>query len=148
MDVFTHITAYHWIALGLILLTAELLGAAGFLLGAAVAAFAMGTIMWLVPELGLVWQLGGYVGVAIMATLVYFKVFRKTQLNQARPLLDRQAKRLIGHKFELADDVELGTTRVQIGDTLWRVETEAPLPKGTLVEVVDAKRMSLVIAAI
>lgn len=148
MDVFTHITAYHWIALGLILLTAELLGAAGFLLGAAVAAFAMGTIMWLVPELGLVWQLGGYVGVAIMATLVYFKVFRKTQLNQERPLLDRQAKRLIGHKFELADDVELGTTRVQIGDTLWRVETEAPLPKGTLVEVVDAKRMSLVIAAI
>lgn len=148
MDVFTHITAYHWIALGLILLTAELLGAAGFLLGAAVAAFAMGTIMWLVPELGLVWQLGGFVGVAIMATLVYFKVFRNTQLNQERPLLDRQAKRLIGHKFELADDVELGTTRVQIGDTLWRVETEAPLPKGTLVEVVDAKRMSLVIAAI
>jgi membrane protein implicated in regulation of membrane protease activity len=148
MDVFTHITAYHWIALGLILLTAELLGAAGFLLGAAVAAFAMGTIVWLVPELGLVWQLGGFVGVAIMATLVYFKVFRNTQLNQERPLLDRQAKRLIGHKFELADDVELGTTRVQIGDTLWRVETEAPLPKGTLVEVVDAKRMSLVIAAI
>ena len=30
MDLFTTITPYHWFALGLLLLTAEMLGAAGF----------------------------------------------------------------------------------------------------------------------
>ena len=45
MEIFTTITAYHWLALGLILLTAEVLGTAGFLLGAAVAALGMGVVL-------------------------------------------------------------------------------------------------------
>ena len=51
MDFFTSLTPYHWIALGLLLLVAEMLGASGFLLGAAVAALAMGAVTWIAPEL-------------------------------------------------------------------------------------------------
>ena len=47
MEILTNITAYHWIALALILLTAEMLGASGFLLGAAAAAFGMGALVQL-----------------------------------------------------------------------------------------------------
>ncbi len=147
MDMFTNITAYHWLALGLLLLIGEVLGTAGFLLGAAVAALGMGVVLWLVPELSFGWQLVIYAIAAVAATLLYFQVFRDAQSEPARPLLNKRAKRLVGHQFKLEEDIELGEGKVQIGDTLWHVKSESPLTKGTLVEVVDTDRMQLVIAA-
>ena len=148
MEIFTNITAYHWIALALILLTAEMLGASGFLLGAAAAAFGMGALVFLIPDMGVPLQLTIYAIGAIIATILYFQLFREAQAQPARPLLNKRARRLIGHQFELEKDVDLGTTRIQIGDTMWKVESEGPIPKGTRVEVVDTNRMSLVIAAV
>ena len=52
MEIWTDLGAWHWLALGLTLLIAEALGAAGFLIGAAVAAFAMAIVMWMVPDAG------------------------------------------------------------------------------------------------
>ena len=147
MELFTNITAYHWIALALILLTAEMLGASGFLLGAAAAAFGMGALVWMFPEMGVAMQLTIYAIGAIIATILYFQLFRDAQAKPARQLLNKRARRLIGHQFELEADVDLGTTRIQIGDTMWKVESERPIAKGTRVEVVDTNRMSLVIAA-
>ena len=147
MDIFTTVTAYHWIALGLILLTAEMLGAAGFLLGAAAAALCMGAVMFLFPDISLAWQLVYYAIGAVVATVLYFQLFRDAQDKPARPLLNKRAQRLIGHQFKLEDDIELGKGKVQIGDTFWHVQAEEPLAKGTLVEVVDTHRMELIIAA-
>ena len=92
-------------------------------------------------------QLTIYAIGAIIATIVYFQLFRDAQEHPARPLLNKRARRLIGHQFELAEDVELGSARIQIGDTMWKVQSDTPLAKGTRVEVVDTNRMSLVIAA-
>jgi membrane protein implicated in regulation of membrane protease activity len=147
MEIFTEITAYHWVALGLILLTAEMLGASGFLLGAAAAAFAMGVVAWIVPGLSIPIQLAIYGAGATVLTIVYFQLFRDAQKKPARPLLNKRAKRLIGHQFKLDKAVELGSAKVQIGDTLWTVESEEELTEGTLVEVIDTHRMSLKIAA-
>ncbi len=146
MDIFT-LTPYHWIALGLILLMAEMLGAAGFLLGAAAAALCMGAVLFLFPELALGWQLLYYAIGAILATVLYFQLFRDAQSRPARPLLNQRAERLVGHQFRLEEDIELGKGKVQIGDTFWHVKASEPLSKGTLVEVVDTHRMALVIVA-
>jgi membrane protein implicated in regulation of membrane protease activity len=147
MDIFNPITAYHWIALGLLLLTAEVLGTAGFLLGAAVAALGMGIGLWLLPDMSVSMQIIGYVIGAVAATVLYFQLFRDAQMQPARPLLNNRARRLVGHQFKLENDIEFGEGKVQIGDTFWQVRTDTPLSKGTLVEVTDTQRMLLVIAA-
>ena len=147
MDMLTTITPYHWFALGLLLLTAEMLGTAGFMLGAGVAALGMGVVVWLAPDLGVSLQVLLYVISALVATFIYFRVFRDAQKAEGRSLLNRRASRLSGHQFELDTDVSTGVAKVQIGDTLWKVRSDAPLARGTLVEVIDAKQMSLVIAA-
>jgi len=146
MDLFTSITPYHWFALGLLLLTAEMLGAAGFLLGAAAAALGMGALVWMSPDMAASTQIMIYSVVAVAATIVYFRLFRDAQKHQGRPLLNKRAKRLIGHQFKLEDDIDLGHAKIQIGDTLWRVKTNAVIPKNTVVEVIDARRMTLIIA--
>lgn len=147
MDLFNSITPYHWLAFGLLLLTAEMLGAAGFLLGAAAAAIGMGALLWFVPDMSVAMQIVIFSAMAIAATIVYFRLFRDAQKHQGRPMLNKRARRLIGHQFKLDQDVELGHAKIQIGDTLWRVKSDQVLSEGTLVEVVEARRMTLVIAA-
>ena len=147
MEIFNAITPYHWAALGLILLTAEMLGAAGFLIGAAVAAFAMAALTFMVGDLGGIAQLTLYSISAIVATTVYFRVFRDAQIAAQPNELNQVTDRLIGHTFELDQDIGAGNQKIQIGDTLWRVRCDEALPKGALVEVIEARKMSLVIAA-
>jgi membrane protein implicated in regulation of membrane protease activity len=143
MDLFMSLSAVHWFALGLILLAAEALGAAGFLIGAAVAALANGVIVWLFPGLSPGVQLIVFAVGAIVATYVYFQMFRDAQRHDDTPPINERAASLIGHQFELAADVTHGEGRVQIGDTFWKVASDEDLSAGTLVEVEDADNMTL-----
>lgn len=138
MDIFADITIYHWLVLGLVLLTAEILGASGFLLGAAMAAFGMSAVLWIAPELHIGWQIVIYAGGTVVLTILYQQLFRDAQKTPVRPLLNHRTKRLLGHQFELEEDIQTGQGKVQIGDTLWTVETAEPISKGTRVEVVGA----------
>jgi membrane protein implicated in regulation of membrane protease activity len=140
------INAYHWLALGLILFAAEALGAAGFLLGAAAAALVIGLVTFMFPELGLATQFVLYAIVAITATALYLKVFRDEQEVEVDEL-NHRARSLIGHEFDLADAIPSGASRIQIGDTFWRVESDESLEPGTRVRVVSADAMSLRVAA-
>ena len=88
MEIFTTITAYHWIALGLLLLTAEVLGTAGFLLGAAVAALGMGLALWLVPDMSVAWQLVIYAIGALAATLLELPVDVAEAVDGDAPVLE------------------------------------------------------------
>jgi membrane protein implicated in regulation of membrane protease activity len=136
------INAYHWLALGLILFAAEALGAAGFLLGAGAAALVIGLLTLLVPELGLTLQLSLYAGVAITATFLYLKVFRQEQ-EENPDSLNQRAQQLIGCEFDLAEALPNGESRIQIGDTFWRVNSDSNLAEGTRVRVAAADAMSL-----
>lgn len=146
MEWLTDLTAYHWFALGLILFAAEALGAAGFLLGAAAGALTLGMLTLVAPELSLSAQLGVYALVSVLATVLYLKVFAEVQ-DDREDALHRRAAGLIGQEFDLAQPVPSGESRLQIGDTLWRVRTDRALDAGTRVRVVEADTMSLRIAA-
>ncbi len=133
-----------WLAFGVALLAAEALGASGFLIGAAVAAIAQAILVWLMPELSLVSQIVIYAITAVIATVVYFQVFRDVQADDDTPPINARTARMTGTIFTLDEDIER-TGRVQIGDTYWKVETPTAIPAGTEVEVTSTKGMALVI---
>lgn len=147
MDILLPITPYHWLALGLILLGAEMLGAAGFLIGAGVAAFAMAFIVWLVPELPVTLQILTFAFAASVATVSYFHLFKDMRRREETNALNAASQRLLGHHFTLTEDLELGMGKVQIGDTLWKVSAATPLSRGTRVAVIDTDVQHLTIAA-
>ncbi len=147
MEWLTEITAYHWIALGLILFSAEALGAAGFLLGTAAAALVVGLLVLAIPGLNLAGQFTLFALVAMAASYLYLKVFRDEQAAVPDEL-NHRAESLIGKEFELNAALQNGGGRVQIGDTYWRVQTDADLAKGTRVRVVDADAMRLTVNAV
>ena len=148
MEFFTPLTAYHWFALGLILLAAEALGTAGFLIGAAVGALANGVLVWLLPELSAGWQLASFALASILASGVYFQVFRDAQARDDGPPINQRAASLIGHRFTLGEPLGYGKGRVQIGDTFWSVTANQELNAKTNVTVIGVDGMTLQVAPI
>ena len=148
MESLLSLTVYHWFALGLLLFAAEALGAAGFLLGAAAAALATGIVVWFVPEMAAGSQLTLFAIGSVLATYLYFKVFRQAQDDEPDLSINQRTASLLGHRFELTDTLETGTGRVQIGDTFWRVECDRPIGAGTRVEVVSTEGMSIRLAPV
>jgi membrane protein implicated in regulation of membrane protease activity len=148
MDGLLQLSGYHWLVLGLILLGAEVLGAAGFLLGTAIAALVTGVVVFIAPELAAGWQLVLFAVVALIASYLYLGVFRELQNEAPTPELNQRAASLVGHQFELKEAFSHGSGQVQIGDTYWQAETAGDLAPGTRVEVVAAEPMKLQLAPV
>jgi membrane protein implicated in regulation of membrane protease activity len=148
MDTIFTLTVYHWLVLGLMLLGAEALGAAGFLLGAGIAALVIGVIVFIMPELSTGLQLVLFAVTAVAASYLYLQLFRQAQEDDGAPELNQRAGSLIGHRFELAEPLFDGNGRLQIGDTFWQVSCEEDLSPGTRVEVIAADAMHLRLARV
>lgn len=139
MEFLESITTLHWFLLGLGLLAAEALGCGGFLLGAAVAALANSLILWVFPDLGVTTSLVIFCIGSVLATAVYYRLFKQEQDDHPGPTLHNRAHSMIGHRFSLATPVLHGHGRIQIGDTFWKVIANEDLDEGMEVEISRAK---------
>lgn len=137
-----------WLTVAIVLFIAEVLGAAGFLVGAAVAALAMAALTYFVSDLGIAAQIFVYAVVAVIATLVYFKFFRATEPSN-RDVLPKRSQMMVGRRFTLGEKLAAGTEiRVQLGDSMWVVTSTNDIDMGTEVEVVDSDTMRLQVATV
>lgn len=145
---FEVITTWHWLTLAIVLLILEVLGTGGFLLGIAVAAFGMSGVVALdlFPE----WQhqLLVFSLLAVVFTLLYWKVFRGFNDKSSEPLLNDRAAQLIGRRLILEDALVGGQGRIRVGDTLWKAEAEEELEAGAKVEIFGSEGMTLKIRLI
>lgn len=132
-----------WLTVAIVLFIAEVLGASGFLVGAAVAALALAALTLIVQDLGLATQISTYALVAVISTVVYFRFFKTTEPSN-RDLLPKRAQMMIGRRFTLDEKLAAGTElRVQIGDSMWVVTSIRDIDKEVEVEVVDCEAMRL-----
>lgn len=137
-----------WLAIAVLLLIAEVLGTSGFLLGAAVAAFVMTALVFLVPGMGIGMQIFIYAVISVIATVIYFKFFRATQPPNEDELPSR-AEAMLGRRFKLEESISAGNeTRIQIGDSMWVISSLSDIAEGVEVEVVDCDSMRLQVATL
>ena len=126
MDTLLHlleaVTIWHWLALGILLLTLEIAVGTFDLLWVAVAAFTTALLSLVAPQLLGAWQgqlvIFGVVAVAfvIMGRTV-FKGLRRAPLSH--PNINDRTATMIGLHARAAGAFEAGSGRVKIGDTMW-----------------------------
>ena len=97
-----------WLTIAIVLFIAEVLGAAGFLVGAAVAALALAALTYFVADLGIAAQIFIYAVVAVIATLVYFRFFRATEPSNS-DTLPKRSQMMVGRRFTLGEKLAAGT---------------------------------------
>lgn len=137
-----------WLTIAIVLFIAEVLGAAGFLVGAAVAALALAALTYFVADLGIAAQIFIYAVVAVIATLVYFRFFRATEPSNS-DTLPKRSQMMVGRRFTLGEKLAAGTEiRVQLGDSMWVVTSARDIDMGAEVEVVDSDAMRLQVATV
>jgi|TARA_B110000090_G_scaffold16285_1_gene16278 membrane protein implicated in regulation of membrane protease activity len=145
IEFFEAMQFWHWILLAIVLIAGEALGAAGFLLGAVMAALELALISYIWPDLTWQQQLSLFAVLALLCSVWFWYRFKNFNQTSAQPQLNARAAQLVGREFALTQTMKGGQGKIQVGDTLWRVEATTNLPVGTQIKVTGHRDMVLLI---
>jgi membrane protein implicated in regulation of membrane protease activity len=145
IEFFEAMQFWHWIILAIVLIAGEALGAAGFLLGAVMAAFELALISYIWPDMSWQKQISLFAVLALLCSVWFWYRFKSFNQETDLPKLNDRAAQLIGREFALTQEMTGGQGKMQVGDTLWRVESETNLAAGTQVKVTGSREMVLLI---
>ena len=109
---------WFWLALGLLLATAEIAVPGVFLIWMAGAALITGLVVWLLP-IGWPLQIVLFAALAILAVLTARRYLREHPVSSADPLMNRRADRLTGQTAIVTEAIAGGTGRIHLGDSEW-----------------------------
>lgn len=143
MGVFETFEPWHWLVLGFVLLSLEALGASGFLIGAAVAAFLQWIVTLVFPDLSWQHQLELYAFNALVLTVLYWKFLRRFNQTTDAKNLNNRAAQFIGRSYPVYKAIDHGVGKVKIGDALWKVKADRDAPVGAVVKVIASEGMTL-----
>ena len=145
MDFLTSLQPWHWLIVGFLFLGLEALGSGGFLLGSALGGLLLALVLWLAPGMSWGAQLILFGVSSLVFTVAYWKFFRKVNEQTDRAQLNDRAGQLVGRVVDLQDTLKHGQGRVQIGDTLWKVQASETIEAGSQVVVVGTDGMTLLV---
>ena len=134
---------WHWIVLALVLLSFEALGMGGFMIGSAVSAVAIATVIWLNPEMSWPTQVILFGAGSLLFTYAYWRFFKKINDQTDAPELNNRALTLVGLTITLEHDIPVGLSRLQIGDTRWEVDASQEVSRGAKIVIKGAQGMRL-----
>jgi hypothetical protein len=102
-------------------------------------------ISYIWPDLSWQKQISLFAVLALLCSVWFWYRFKSFNQTTDQPELNDRAAQLIGREFALTHEMTGGQGKMQVGDTLWRVESENNLSAGTQVKVVGSRDMVLVI---
>ena len=119
-------TAWHWLALALILLSLEMMLGTFDLLWVSIAAGLTSLFAAVAPDSMAGWQ-GQLIFFAIAATALFVTgrtVFRRMRENvEEHPTLNKRMAGTVGQRGVVAEDFSGGLGRVKLGDTVWSAQS-------------------------
>jgi membrane protein implicated in regulation of membrane protease activity len=142
IDALQHLQFWHWLALGLGLLLAELVTGSTYLLWPAVAAWITGLALMV---FGVTWPVQLIVfALATVALLLFARPLVKNRLLMGPDTdLNEPGRQLIGARAIAAQSFANGEGRVRLGDTEWRAVSAEPLAAGDEVVIVSVEGTTL-----
>ncbi len=140
-------TAWHWLAIGLVLIASEALIPGFILMWFGIGAVATGIALWLSPEMYWHWQLIIFAVVSVAALLLWRIRLQKHPTLTEQPGLNARSGHYLGREFISPDGISNGIGRVVIGDTSWRV-AGPDCAAGSTVKVVGVDGATLLVETI
>ncbi|MEY2343629.1 NfeD family protein [Proteus mirabilis] len=133
--------ALFWLCLGVLLLIAEMLGTAGYLLWSGMAALCVALIAWILP---IGWPIQGILfALLTVISAILWRIWLKRKSYQRSRKPKPKSHQLIGIKAVLLSDTENGFSRIKLADGSWRVYSDTPLKAGDTVKVIAIDGITL-----
>lgn len=135
------IEPYHWLALGLVLLVAEMFTGTMHLLWPAIAAGVTGLVAFILPTGGLT-ELAIFAAVEV-GLVIFGAPFAQKLRSGGSPNLNERGQSLIGVRGAAAEAFINGVGAVKIQDTVWRAVSDDAIVAGAAVDVVGVDGATL-----
>ena len=116
-----------WLAIGLILGSAEMLVPGVFLIWLAGAAIITGLVAWMLP-VGLPVQIVLFAVLSMASVFIGRRYLRDNPIHDADPLMNRRGARLVGDTATVTVAIDGGTGRIRHGDSEWLAKGEDAVP--------------------
>lgn len=131
------LTWWHWWIVAAVLAAAETFIPGALAIWFAAAALLLGAVLLVLP---IPWQLQLVLfgALSVVATMLWWRYGRAKVDESTQPTLNQRGQQYIGRILPLAEPIEGGTGKVELGDTVWLVNG-ADAPAGTRVKVVGVK---------
>lgn len=143
MEWFSTWSLWHWLILGFVLLTAELLLPGVFLLWWGLAAIVIAGVMAMFPSLSLTALAISYAVLALILSVTWWKYqHNKDKVDQSKSSLNQRDQAMLGAKGTVQEIAVNGIGRGYFGDTTWRIQGN-DLAVGDLVEVERVEGITL-----
>ncbi len=127
---------WHWLILGLILITIEMLVPSFFALLIGLAAIVTGGMVYFYPALSWEYQTIIFAALSIINVVAWQRFYLRNPIATDDPLLNRRGEQYIGRVITLQAPIEDGHGKIRIDDSTWKVSGK-DCPAGTKVKIID-----------
>lgn len=134
-QLFSHITMWHWIALGALFVIAEIFVSGFVLLWFGIASIIVGVLVGVFSGMGWELQLSIFAITSVASIVAWFKFVGNRSPESDRPELNNKSAQYLNRIFSLEEPIINGIGKVKVGDSLWRVSGE-DAPVGSTVKVI------------
>ncbi|MEF2507312.1 NfeD family protein [Vibrio mimicus] len=148
IELLSQLNFWHWLAFGLILLAAELLGTAGYFLWLGLSALLVGVLLTVMP---MGWQLQwlAFASFSLVTTWLWWRrQFNQDKKQDAERDLNQKDKQLIGRVIQIPEDTPAGEFQISLGDTRWTARCDQDLEQGSRVSVIAVDGIILIVRPI
>lgn len=134
---------WHWLILALLLIIAETLGAAGFLVALSLAALITAAITRLFV-ISWQWQLIDFSILCVCCAIAWWYYLKHRTDSHSPSLINRPFEALIERIVTLVEPIKNGRGKIQVDDCFW-VVTGPELPAGSTVKIIAVKDETLLV---
>jgi len=140
---------WYWIAIGMLLMLAEILVPSFTIFWFGLAGLVVGGLLWLLPEMALSWQLTVWALASIGMTLAWFLFFKPTMIDRTKAGISREAVvGETGQVIRIPQEGRRGLVRFSLpllGANEWEFIATDEVALGDRVMVTDVSGNTLVV---
>jgi membrane protein implicated in regulation of membrane protease activity len=135
MELFSDITFWHWLVLGVGLIILEVLSQTIFLLLIGISAVVVGLLVFMLPDMAWELQVVLFAAFSVSSIAIWRHYLRKYPTETDQPQLNRRGAQYIGRTFTLEEPIVNGQGKIRVDDSTWKIMGE-DCPEGSKVEII------------
>lgn len=146
MELFDKLAYWHWLVLGVLLITLEIFSPGVFMLWLGLAALITGLLL-LLPDMAWQVQILLFAVFSIISILAARYWLKKHADTTDQPRLNRRGEQYVGRTFTLQEAIENGEGKIRVDDTSWKIRGN-DCETGTKVKVTGVDGVILLVEAV
>ena len=131
-----NIEFWHWWIAAAVFLILEIFAPGVVFVWMGISAGIIGAALFAFPDLAWELQFSVWGILAVASAVVGRNYIRRNPIKTDEPNLNKRGDQYIGRTFTLDKDLENGMGKIKVDDSIWKVECDSDLKKGTKIKVV------------